>query len=87
MPNVTINNFPEADIGDSSATDLRKAIAVQDIAAIKQFLPFGVSPSEYLDALNMPEREPIQESYKGKKQITVHQEPLKQRLQKLTAEM
>ena len=67
MPNVTINNFPEADIGDSSATDLRKAIAVQDIAAIKQFLPFGVSPSEYLDALNMPAKEPIQESYKGKR--------------------
>ena len=67
MPNVTINNFPEANIGDASATDLRKAIAVQDIAAIKPFLPFGVSPSEYLDALNMPEREPIQEAYKGKR--------------------
>jgi nicotinamide mononucleotide adenylyltransferase len=67
MPNVTINNFPEANIGDSSATDLRKAIAVRDIEAIKQFLPFGVSPSEYLDALNMPEKEPLQETYKGKR--------------------
>ena len=67
MPNVTINNFPEANIGDSSATDLRKAIAARDIAAIKQFLPFGVSPSEYLDALNMPEKEPLQETYKGKR--------------------
>lgn len=67
MPNVTINNFPEANIGDSSATDLRKAIAARDIAAIKQFLPFGVSPSEYLDALNMPERKPVQEAYKGKR--------------------
>ena len=67
LPNVTINNFPEANIGDASATDLRKAIAVQDIAAIKPFLPFGVSPSEYLDALNMPKREPVQEAYKGKR--------------------
>ena len=67
MPNVTINNFPEANIGDASATDLRKAIADRDIAAIKQFLPFGVSPSEYLDALNMPEKEPVQETYKGKR--------------------
>ena len=67
MPNVTINNFPEANIGDASATDLRKAIAVQDIAAIKPFLPFGVSPSEYLDALNMPKKEPVQETYKGKR--------------------
>ena len=45
----------------------KKAIAVQDIAAIKPFLPFGVSPSEYLDALNMPKREPVQEAYKGKR--------------------
>ena len=67
LPNVTVNNFPEANIGDASATDLRKAIAVQDIAAIKPFLPFGVSPSEYLDTLNMPEREPVQEAYKGKR--------------------
>ena len=67
MPNVTINNFPEANIGDASATDLRKAIAARDIAAMKQFLPFGVSPSEYLDALNMPEKEPLEEAYKGKR--------------------
>ena len=67
LPNVTVNNFPEANIGDASATDLRKAIAVQDIAAIKPFLPFGVSPSEYLDALNMPKKEPVQETYKGKR--------------------
>ena len=67
MPNVTINNFPEANIGDASATDLRKAIATQDLVAMKDFLPFGVSPAEYLDALNMPVKEPIQESYKGKR--------------------
>jgi hypothetical protein len=67
LPNVTINNFPEANIGDASATDLRKAIAVQDLPAMKDFLPFGVSPAEYLDALNMPVKEPIQESYKGKR--------------------
>lgn len=67
LPNVTVNNFPEANIGDASATDLRKAIATRDIATIKQFTPFGVSPSEYLDALNMPEKEPLQEAYKGKR--------------------
>ena len=67
LPNVTINNFPEANIGDASATDLRKAIATQDLVAMKPFLPFGVSPAEYLDALNMPVKEPIQESYKGKR--------------------
>ena len=67
MPNITINNFPEANIGDASATDLRKAIATQDLVAMKDFLPFGVSPAEYLDALNMPVKEPIQESYKGKR--------------------
>jgi hypothetical protein len=67
LPNVTINNFPEANIGDASATDLRKAIATRDLVAMKPFLPFGVSPAEYLDALNMPVKEPIQESYKGKR--------------------
>ena len=67
MSNVTINNFPEANIGDASATDLRKAIATQDLVAMKDFLPFGVSPAEYLDALNMPVKEPMQESYKGKR--------------------
>jgi len=67
LPNVTINNFPEANIGDASATDLRKAIATQDLVAMKPFLPFGVSPAEYLDALNMPVKEPIQESHKGKR--------------------
>jgi hypothetical protein len=67
MPNITINNFPEANIGDASATDLRKAIATQDLVAMKDFLPFGVSPAEYLDALNMPVKEPMQESYKGKR--------------------
>jgi hypothetical protein len=67
LPNVTINNFPEANIGDASATDLRKAIATKDLVAMKPFLPFGVSPAEYLDALNMPVKEPIQESYKGKR--------------------
>ena len=67
MPNTTINNFPEANISDASATDLRKAIATQDLVAMKDFLPFGVSPAEYLDALNMPVKEPIQESYKGKR--------------------
>lgn len=67
LPNVTINNFPEANIGDASATDLRKAIAAQDLVAMKDFLPFGVSPAEYLDALNMPLKEPLQESYKGKR--------------------
>ena len=67
MSNITINNFPEANIGDASATDLRKAIATQDLVAMKDFLPFGVSPAEYLDALNMPVKEPIQESYKGKR--------------------
>jgi hypothetical protein len=67
LPNVTINNFPEANIGDASATDLRKAIATKDLVAMKPFLPFGVSPAEYLDALNMPVKEPLQESYKGKR--------------------
>ena len=67
MPNITINNFPEANIGDASATDLRKAIATQDLVAMKDFLPFGVSPAEYLDTLNMPVKEPMQESYKGKR--------------------
>ena len=67
MPNVTINNFPEANIGDASATDLRKAIAVQDLAAMKDFVPFGVSPAEYLDALNMPVKEPVSEGKSIKK--------------------
>ena len=83
MPNVTINNFPEANIGDASATDLRKAIAARDIAAIKQFLPFGVSPSEYLDALNMPEKEPLQETYKGKRTNNGAPGTLKAKISKL----
>ena len=67
MPNVTVNNFPEANIGDASATDLRKAIATQDLVAMKPFLPFGVSPAEYLDALNMPVKEPMSEGKSIKK--------------------
>ena len=65
--NVTINEFPEANIGNSSAGDLRTAIAKNDIAKIKTFLPFGVSPAEYLDTLHVPEKEPLQETYKGKR--------------------
>lgn len=67
LPNVTINNFPEANIGDASATDLRVAIMNRDLEAMKPFLPFGVSPSEYLAALNMPVINPVDEAYKGKR--------------------
>jgi hypothetical protein len=52
----------------ASATDLRKAIAVQDLAAMKDIPTFrSISMQSILDALNMPEKEPIQETYKGKR--------------------
>ena len=67
LPNVTINQFPEANIGKANASDLRTAIAKNDIVRIKDFIPFGVSPAEYLDALNMPVKEPMSEGKSIKK--------------------
>ena len=63
MTNVEMNNFPEANIGDLSASDLRAAILDKDLATIENFLPKGVTAEEYLKILEMP----LTENKGGKK--------------------
>jgi hypothetical protein len=52
IPNVTINDFPEANVGNESATNIRTALKNGD--DISKFLPKGISPEEYKQALNIP---------------------------------
>jgi len=54
LPNVTVNNFPEANIGNLSATDLRNAVTEKDLATIQTILPKEVSAEEYLEVLQTP---------------------------------
>ena len=63
LPNVTVNNFPEANIGNLSATDLRNAVTEKNLTTIQTFLPKGVSAEEYLEALQTP----LEEAYRGKR--------------------
>jgi Zn-dependent peptidase ImmA (M78 family) len=52
IPNVTINDFPEANVGDESATNIR--ISLKNGKDISEFLPKGISSEEYKQALNLP---------------------------------
>ena len=49
LPNVTINSFPEAEIGNESATNIR--LALKKGEDITKFLPDNISPDEYKQAL------------------------------------
>ena len=59
IPNITINDFPEAEVGNESATNVR--IALKNGGDITQFLPNGIDPEEYKQALgfNAPMNESI----------------------------
>jgi hypothetical protein len=51
IPNVTINDFPEANVGNESATNIRTALKNGD--DISKFLLKGISPEEYKQALDV----------------------------------
>ena len=51
IPNITINDFPEANVGDESATNIR--IALKNGEDISKFLPKGINSEEYNQALNI----------------------------------
>lgn len=53
LPNVTPDSFEEANVGNISASDLRKAIANRDKEAITSYLPTGVTADEYLNTLGI----------------------------------
>lgn len=55
LPNVTVSSFESANIGDTSATDLRIALANRDKGEIEKYIPTGITVDEYLDALTLSE--------------------------------
>ena len=55
LPNVTVSSFESAGIGDTSATDLRIALANRDKGEIEKYIPTGITVDEYLDALTLSE--------------------------------
>ena len=59
LPNVVVDSFEEAGVGNASATDLRTAIANRDKETIATFIPAEVTAEEYLDTLGV--KEPIAE--------------------------
>ena len=67
IPNITINDFPEAEVGNESATNVRTALKNGD--DITRFLPNGIDPKEYKQALglNAPINEADPKKGTGKK--------------------
>jgi predicted nucleotidyltransferase len=59
LPNVVVDSFEEAGVGNASATDLRTAIANRDKETITTFIPAEVTAEEYLNTLGV--KEPIEE--------------------------
>ena len=55
LPNVTVDSFESAGIGNTSATDLRIALLKRDKEEIAKYIPNGISVEEYLDALGLSE--------------------------------
>jgi len=51
LPNVKVDNFEEANIGNLSATDLRNAIVNKDISTIQSMMPDGIDAKEYIQTL------------------------------------
>ena len=51
IPNVTIDDFPEANVGNESATNIRAAL--KNGEDISKFLPKGINSEEYKQALNI----------------------------------
>jgi nicotinamide mononucleotide adenylyltransferase len=52
LPNVKVDNFEEANVGNLSATDLRNAIINKDITTIQSMMPDGIDAEEYLQILD-----------------------------------
>jgi hypothetical protein len=51
LPNVRVDNFEEANVGNLSATDLRNAIVNKDIPTIQSMMPDGIDAKEYIQTL------------------------------------
>lgn len=51
LPNVKVDNFEEANVGNLSATDLRNAIVNKDIPTIQSMMPDGIDAKEYIQTL------------------------------------
>ena len=51
LPNVKVDNFEEANVGNLSATDLRNAIVNKDISTIQSMMPDGIDAKEYIQTL------------------------------------
>jgi len=66
LPNVVVDSFEEAGVGDTSATDLRTAIANRDKELLTDLIPSGATAEEYLNALGIREvQESIEENSEG----------------------
>jgi glycerol-3-phosphate cytidylyltransferase-like family protein len=51
LPNVKIDSFEKANVGNLSATDLRKAIVNKDIPTIQSMIPDGIDVEDYMRTL------------------------------------
>lgn len=53
LPNVEVNSFESADIGNTSATDLRIALLNRNKSEVEKYIPTGITVDEYIDALGL----------------------------------
>ena len=55
LPNVVVDSFESAGIGNTSATDLRIALANRDENEVEKYIPTGITGKEYIEALGLVE--------------------------------
>ena len=55
LPNVVVDSFESAGIGNTSATDLRIALLNKDKEEVSKYIPNGITVDEYMDALGLVE--------------------------------
>ena len=55
LPNVVVDSFESAGIGNTSATDLRIALLNKDKEEISKYIPDGITVDEYMDTLGLVE--------------------------------
>ena len=55
LPNVVVDSFESAGIGNTSATDLRIALLNRDKEEVSKYIPNGITVDEYMDALGLVE--------------------------------
>ena len=53
LPNVEVNSFESAGIGNTSATDLRIALLNRDKSEVEKYIPTGITADEYIAALGL----------------------------------